>query len=342
MNTQRSGRRPEDTQPGIGATSITAISGSMRQVLPPVHGAASGRTRDCALLFVLVGPQQGAVFTLKALSSSIGRDDDADVRLDADTISDHHARITVHADGASIEDLDSLNGTFVNEERVHRQRAVVDGDHLRFGPTTTAKLAITDELEENALNTLFALTLRDPLTRVYNRRYFDDRLHSEFSFARRHGTLLALVLLDIDAFKLVNDVFGHPIGDVVLRLVTGSIERVMRPEDTQARLGGDEIALIMRATSMRNAEILAERICRRVAALQVDVEGRELRVTVSAGVAVMGPGAAIAAAATLVEAADRALYRAKAAGGNRVIACTVDSDAQPANTPSGSTRPPRP
>jgi diguanylate cyclase (GGDEF)-like protein len=294
------------------------------------------------LLFALVGSQQGAVFTLTPPSVSVGRDDGVDVRLDDDTVSGRHARLLLNDDGASLEDLGSRNGTFVNERRVRGICPLVDGDHVRFGSTTVVKFAMTDELEERALTTLFALTLRDPLTRLYNRRYFDDRLHSEFSFARRHRALLALLLIDIDHFKPVNDTWGHPMGDAVLKLVASSIERVMRPEDVLARFGGDEFVVIARATSLRNAEIFAQRICHRIEELTLDAPGRELEVTVSAGVALMSPDAAIAGPEALLACADQALYRAKAAGRNRVVACAVTSDsAQAAAAPDRRTQPPK-
>lgn len=81
------------------------------------------------------------------------------------------------------------------------------------------KFSMMDDLEERAHRTLFELTLRDPLTRLYNRRYFDERLLSEFGFAQRHNTQLAILLLDIDHFKRFNDAWGHQVGDVVLKIV---------------------------------------------------------------------------------------------------------------------------
>jgi diguanylate cyclase (GGDEF)-like protein len=106
---------------------------------------------------------------------------------------------------------------------------------------------------------VYEAALRDPLTRAYNRRYFDDRLFSELSFARRHGAPLGLLMVDLDHFKRINDVYGHQAGDVVLRVVAATIQRLMRPEDVVARYGGDEFVVIARGTTLRNAEILAER-----------------------------------------------------------------------------------
>ena len=298
-----------------------APSATFEPVAP--DGRARPRRRDRVVLLALAGPQQGSVFTLLPPSASIGRDEGSTVQLRDDAVSARHARITQAPGGAFIEDLGSRNGTFVNEQRVVARRALLDGDHLRFGAATLVQFWLMDELAEHALSSLFALTLRDPLTRVYNRRYFDERLSSEFHFARRHGTELALLLIDVDHFKSINDDRGHQMGDTVLRLVAGSIERVMRPEDVVARFGGDEFAVLARATSERNAEIFATRICRRIEELSAEPPNHLLNITVSAGVALMTSESSITEAAALVTAADEALYRAKAAGRNQVIACSV-------------------
>jgi diguanylate cyclase (GGDEF)-like protein len=272
----------------------------------------------------------------------VGREQGADVQLYDDSVSGQHARITLYPEGVWIEVLGSRNGTFVNVHRVVGRRALLDGDHLQFGGVTLVRFWMTDELEERALTTLFALTLRDPLTRLYNRRYFDERLSSEFHFARRHHAELALLLIDVDHFKTINDDFGHPMGDSVLRMVAGSIERVMRPEDVVARFGGDEFAIIVRATSERNAEIFAARICHRIEELCVEPPTQSPRITVSAGVALMTAESAIEVAADLVTAADEARYRAKAAGRNQVISCSVAPGAVHGSTPpSRRTAPPR-
>ncbi len=303
---------------------------------------APARRRDRVVLLGLAGPQQGSVFAQLPEVATVGREQGADVQLHDDSVSGKHARITLSPAGAWIEDLGSRNGTFVNEQRVVGRRALCDGDHLLFGGVTLFRFWMTDDLEERALTTLFSLTLRDPLTRLYNRRYFDERLSSEFHFARRHQDELALLLIDIDHFKAINDTFGHPMGDSVLRMVAGSIERVMRPEDVVARFGGDEFAIIVRATSERNAEIFAARICHRIEELCVEPPRQSPRITVSAGVALMNAESSIASPEGLVIAADEALYRAKAAGRNRVISCSVAPGALQGSTPpSRRTQPPQ-
>ncbi len=273
--------------------------------------------RKRPLLFVLQGPDQGAVFPIPH-GGLIGRDSKSDIVLGSDTVSREHARLTLHGGQAYVADLGSSSGTFVNGERAVGRTRLADGDYLQFG-ATLLKFSLVDELEENALCTLYELTLRDPLTRLYNRRYFDERLRSEFSFAARQRTPLALLIVDLDHFKRVNDTHGHPTGDRVLSLVASSIGRMMRPEDVLARYGGEEFVVIARHTSLRNAEILGERIRRAVAGLSVELEHGVLGISASVGVASIGPGTFPPDAELLLGAADEALYRAKQGGRNRVV-----------------------
>jgi two-component system, cell cycle response regulator len=300
---------------------------------PQPMSKSSPRHSVRGLLFVLHGPQVRSVFSLGTAAVLIGSDSCVDVRLDDDSVSGWHARLALRRDGATLEDLDSIHGTFVDGRRVEGRTRLRGGEHIRFGATTIVKFSIADALEERALATLFALTLRDPLTRLYNRRYFDGRLAAEFSFARRHGSPLALLLIDVDHFKAVNDNCGQQLGDAVLKLAAISMGRMMRPEDVLSRYGGDEFVIIARATSLRNAEALAERICRRIESVTVKVRGRQVGITLSAGVAGMGPGALAADAESLLAIADDALRNAKLAGRNRVVARAVMDCGAAANEP---------
>jgi diguanylate cyclase (GGDEF)-like protein len=301
-----------------------------RQHTPVSRPAAARPERDRVILLELGGTQPGAVFSIHAPGALIGRGSNADVTMSDASVSWEHARLTLDDDGACIEDLSSTNGTFVNNQRVEQRTRLVDGDYLRLGDGgTVLKFSMVDEFEERALRTLFELTLRDPLTRLYNRRYFDDRLRGEFAFAQRHGTVLGLLLVDIDHFKQVNDRCGHQVGDIVLKLVASSIQKMMRPEDVLARYGGEEFVVIVRATSLRNLEILGSRVCHRVEALSPDLPDRELTVTVSVGASCMGPDVACASAEALLGAADQALYQAKTTGRNRASTTRLSEQRHP-------------
>jgi diguanylate cyclase (GGDEF)-like protein len=154
--------------------------------------------------------------------------------------------------------------------------------------------------------------LRDPLTGIYNRRVLQDALARELRRSARDGSEVALTLLDIDDFKAINDVHGHDAGDEVLRQVAACGRDVVRPQDTFARIGGEEFALLTPGAGAHEALLIAERL--RVAVAGLDVLP-DRGVTVSAGLAAWPVDAADGDA--LRRAADAALYRAKATGKNR-------------------------
>lgn len=315
---RRAARATESRRYAAIASPLHASDGSSLEL--PSRCANWRPERDRVVLLELEGSEPGAVFSVGESGVLIGRSGNADVNLADNTVSWEHARLTFEHDSAYLEDLSSRNGTFINGRRIAERTRLDDGDYLCLGGgSNVVKFSMMDEFEERALRTLFELTLRDPLTRLYNRRYFDDRLRSEFAFAQRQGTPLALLLIDIDHFKQVNDTCGHQVGDVVLRLVAKSIQRMMRPEDVLARYGGEEFIVIVRATSRRNLDILAARICQRIQSLSLGVATRNVGVTVSVGASCMGPDTPCESAEALLTSADEALYAAKAAGRNRAF-----------------------
>lgn len=165
---------------------------------------------------------------------------------------------------------------------------------------------------------LQALSATDALTGIANRRTFDERLAIEVARANRYGTPLSLVMIDLDHFKELNDRFGHPVGDEVLKRVAVLVDREKRLGDVVARYGGEEFGAILPHTEARAALVWAERVRQLVAGTEVRSEAGALNVTASFGVA--GAAAATEHPAALIEDADQALYEAKRQGRNRVIA----------------------
>lgn len=157
----------------------------------------------------------------------------------------------------------------------------------------------------------------DPLTGVLNRRAIMAHLHGAWRHADAAVPLLAVAFLDLDHFKRINDSHGHAAGDVCLAAVTQAIRAELGPMDRAGRYGGEEFLIVLETDSATNAEQFAERIARRVAALQVHAAGRVLALTVSIGVAVRD--ADTSSPEALVEMADAAQYQAKAEGRNRVV-----------------------
>lgn len=297
--------------------------------------------RQRALLFTLTGRQQGAVFPLHGVELDLGRDPSRAVNLDDDAISREHARLVRREDGVYLEDAGSTNGTFLNEERVTGALKLEDGDQIRLG-NTIVRFSLVDELEERALTNLFELTVRDPLTRTYNRRFLTTHLRSELAFAGRQGMAIALLLVDIDHFKLINDTYGHARGDLVLQLVANAIVRLLRPYDALCRYGGEEFVVVARDTSLRNAEVLAERMRRQIEALRFDVDGQLSSVTVSVGVTSARPVPGCDETESLLLAVDMALYEAKASGRNCTRSQNPPAPSDRAGTRTAHTAPPQP
>ena len=168
------------------------------------------------------------------------------------------------------------------------------------------------------LAALRQLATRDQLTGLLNRREFDRIMAEEAERSRRFGHPLALVMVDIDHFKAVNDTHGHLAGDAVLREVAKTLTAQLRTVDRVARIGGEEFALVLVQTGRSAATEVAQRVVKAVAASPVMIEsGVSLRLTISAGLAVLPED--VSWLELLIGAADRSLYAAKRGGRNRVM-----------------------
>ena len=168
--------------------------------------------------------------------------------------------------------------------------------------------------ERQVAEQLVYLAERDPLTGLYNRNRFQTELNRALFECQRHNTRCAVMFLDLDEFKAVNDTFGHGAGDALLIRVAREISALVRRNEVFARLGGDEFAILLPNLKEGEAEILAERIIRAVAQIPFEFEGQNLRLTASLGIAVYPDQAADAA--EVVSRADIAMYQAKQAGKN--------------------------
>jgi two-component system cell cycle response regulator len=270
------------------------------------------------LLTILEGLNAGQVFTLDRDETFLGRGRDAHVHLDDIGISRKHARI-VRVEGRRhvLEDLGSTNGVFVNGSKIDRA-SLASGDRVQIGPTLVLGFGYIAADEEALARKLFEGSTRDAMTRLFNRKYASERLVAEVAYAHRHGTLLSLVLFDLDHFKRINDDFGHLAGDVVLRIVAAQVQKSVRAEDVVARYGGEEFVVLVRGIEHEGVSLLANRVRTCVERLAIPWESRTLRVTVSIGVASLSQCEPKAAVEALVALADARLYQAKTRGRNRV------------------------
>jgi diguanylate cyclase (GGDEF)-like protein len=166
---------------------------------------------------------------------------------------------------------------------------------------------------------LHQMAVTDALTGAANRRAFMGRLSTEVDRAARTTQPLAVLMLDIDHFKKINDTFGHPAGDAVIKALARACERQVRPYDLVARLGGEEFAVLLPNADQEIACIIAERIRVNIEGQTVEADGHSIRHTVSIGVAMLSKAMAHELGADdLLKAADLALYEAKHGGRNRV------------------------
>ncbi len=272
--------------------------------------------RDRPYLIVLAGSAMGVMHLIDRDATVIGRGEKADLRLIDDGISRAHTRIVRRGPDLFVEDLGSTNGTFCNGIRISSQK-LDEGDKLMIGASTILKFTFHDQIDEVFQQQLTESALRDPLTKIYNKKFFLDRIQNEFSYAERHRHPLTLLFLDIDRFKSINDNFGHPAGDHVLQQLARLMERSLRNEDVLARYGGEEFAVICRGLDLPQGEILAERIRKAVETAVFEVGQHKIPVTVSIGLAKV-PDARVRSAADLIVAADEIMYQAKRSGRNRV------------------------
>ncbi len=259
--------------------------------------------------------------------TSLGRDPDCDVQIDDDYSSRHHATLTVNETGCWVTDMGSLNGTFVNDIRIERQQLQA-GDHLRIG-NHVFKYLSADHPEAQYHETVYEMMTSDGLTRIANRRYFEDSFNRELARCVRHGRPLGVLLLDIDHFKRINDLWGHLVGDDCLKELCQRVRGVIRMDDLFARVGGEEFAIVLSETRISHCLQVAERI-RSVVERTPFCTTRKIEVplTVSIGVA-HSDGNVIRNVEAFLSAADKRLYLAKRSGRNRI--CGPSSASQSTN-----------
>lgn len=196
-----------------------------------------------AYLIVVEGGTPGMMFHLSESGARLGRSAESTVQFVEDTVSRQHAAFSIDLNGhIGLTDLGSLNGTFLNGQRVQPDSPVWirDGDRIQLGSSVVLKFVRLDPQDERFQRVLFERMVRDPLTGLFNRGYFLDQIGS--LVARNGGAEagLAMMLLDIDHFKRINDSHGHDAGDFVLAEVARRLRESTRPDDLVARYGGEE------------------------------------------------------------------------------------------------------
>jgi two-component system, cell cycle response regulator len=272
-------------------------------------------TPHAAALVVMYGEHLGRKFDLKT-KLTIGRGEDTEIQVNHSAVSRYHACIELKGEVSSISDLDSTNGTVVNDHHVEGRQVLKHGDFIKVGGTVFKFLA-SRNIEASYHEAIYRLSTIDGLTGAHNRRHFDDVLKHEFARALRHERPLSLLILDIDNFKKLNDTGGHLAGDLVLKQLAQTVQLMVRTEDTFTRYGGEEFSLVLPEMKVEQAVLLGERLRSAIESKRFEMDKVVFPVTASVGAAQLIASDSVV---SLLARADEKLYAAKAAGKNRVCA----------------------
>jgi diguanylate cyclase (GGDEF)-like protein len=291
-------------------------STTQRRVVRTTREVHDTRIAASACLVVLQGQRLGQRVDVGEQPLTIGRAPECDFQIMERSISRQHSRIWREPSGYRIKDLDSTNKTLLNDQPII-EAELKDGDHVTIG-NCVLKFMERSSVEARYHEEIYQLATMDPLTGLYNRRQFLELLERELARTASYKRPLAVLIIDLDHFKSVNDLYGHPAGDAVLKQVATTLNADLREEYIVARIGGEEFAAVLPEQDIVQATAFASRVCAAIAALELEEADGPRRVTVSIGVAIWQPG--MADVADLLRAADEQLYRAKQEGRNRVCA----------------------
>ncbi|MGE6761156.1 diguanylate cyclase [Corallococcus interemptor] len=273
------------------------------------------RGTECCLVQIH-GPELGKKYVLEETEFTIGRDQHNHIVVDLDNVSRRHARIWTRQGKTFVEDLQSTNGTYLNDREVLQAQPLRSGDLVKVGGSIF-KFLDGDNIETQYHETIYTLTIADGLTGINNKRYFLEYLEREMGRSHRYQRTLSLMMFDIDHFKQINDVHGHLAGDYVLREMAQSIKRLVRREQCFARYGGEEFAIVMPEDGPDKARLFAEKIRKLVEDKRFAFEDKDIPVTISIGVAEVA--SEMSEPSQFIKVADANLYKAKKSGRNRVV-----------------------
>jgi two-component system cell cycle response regulator len=232
-------------------------------------------------------------------------------------VSRQHALVQYEKDGYWIKDLGSTNGTWINDDPLLGPYRLMDGDHITVGGTVI-KFTLVDCREADYLSQVERLVGTDSLTGLPAKHRFDAALAEAMRVARVTGTGLAVLMMDMDGLKKVNDTYGHHAGATTICHVGKLIGEAVRGRGEACRFGGDEFSAYLPGTHLDGAMSIGEQIRQLVQAAQFSLAEARFRVTISIGAAELPPH--IVNPEQLLDLADQALYRAKHSGRNQVSA----------------------
>ncbi len=273
---------------------------------PAVATATSPR------LTVISGGTVGRVCTLSpGQATVIGRGADADLPLEDRRVSREHAKITIDSKGTPVlEDLGSSNGTFLNGSPIRRQE-LKEGDKLQLGSGAILKFSYQNEVEQGVQQELADRAIKDGLTEIYTEQYLLDRIGTEFAYALRHKSDLALLMFEADDLKNVRATHGTPACEFILKELASLVKQALRAEDVFARYGETAFVVLTRDITDAGALVLAQRLRRGIKSHNFAFQKTRIPVTISVGMATGSDKAK--KPAKLIQIAEKYLRRAQAA-----------------------------
>jgi diguanylate cyclase (GGDEF)-like protein len=273
--------------------------------------------REAWLTVIRGGQDLGAHVRVQGVAT-IGRDPESTLPLRDLNVSWQHARVTAVGDGTyRVEDVGSTNGTRLGTQVLTAEHPLQDGDKILMGGSVV-RFALADPLDVDFQKEVDLLVGTDPLTGLESKRRYDDALDYALEVARQEDRPLALLMMDMDGVKQINDTHGHLFGAYVIGQTGRLFPALIGPDGRACRFGGDEFSAFLPGRDKASAVAAAESIRHAVETAAFEKDGIPLRPTMSLGVAAFPEDGRTVL--DLVAAADAALYRAKGQGKNRV--CT--------------------
>ncbi len=283
----------------------------------------SDNSKKTPAITLLTGENLGKVYKLtNGIELLIGRDPENHIPIDVASFSRKHCILRMENNVVTIKDLNSTNHTFVNGKEVDTA-TLKNGDRVSFGDICVFKFSLLDKLDLEINTMLFKKATEDILTGVHNRTYFQESFKVEFMFHKRVNMPLSLIFYDFDNFKKINDTYGHICGDMVLKQVSGTVQKHIRKIDFLARYGGEEFVVLLKNTSYHDAMKIAKKLQQTIADEVISFETAQIKVTASFGVVTYQNNNFKSPEEMLVKV-DAMAFRAKKEGKNKVVGFEAD------------------
>ncbi len=279
---------------------------------------AEAGSRGPLLLLTYAGAleaaETGRKFLLDGDEIIIGRSSDASIQIDRDSVSRRHARLAKTETGWTVQDLQSTNGSYVNDVPI-REHKLVAGDLLKVGSAIFRYLA-GPNIDTQLVDEMYQIAVRDGLTHSLSRRAFVEAADREVSRSHKLGRPLCLLAIDLDHVKQINDNFGHLSGDFVIKELARRIRKKCDRFELLCRYEGTQFLLLLPESNLQAAQARAEEIRASAASESFSFEGDQLSVTVTVGVIPLQPDGDTV---SLLRQSQEVVQRGKKQGRNRVV-----------------------